>query len=229
MAKAATTSKKERAYKRKRRRRQTTAVVFMVLALVGTITIGTVAFRFVKNTFFDDTREKERFAAMIAPLVTQDPAPFTSLDKADPDLLLQASIRAALINNDITKYERLDDSILLPSIDVARAAAEIFGPGYTLTHRTISVGGVSLNYRASTGHYVVPEVLPGGPYYPVIVDITTSGNTKTLLVAYTQSSSAEVLGGADTGHVGKYMEYVMIKDGGEYYLYAIREADMQDE
>lgn len=225
MAKVTTSSKKDRVNKRKRRRRQATAVVFMILALIGSVTLVTLAWRFINNTFFDNTREKEEYAVMIAPLVSLDPAPFTSLETANDDTLLQAAIQAALTQNDTSRYDHTDEGILVPAIDVTRAGASMYGSGYTLLHRTINIGGVTYTYQRASDRYLVPDNRAVGAYYPVIEDITTSGNSKTLLVAYSYLSTSDLLAGTGQGQVGKYMEYVLIKEGGDYYIYSVRESD----
>lgn len=228
MAKVTTTSKKDRVYKRKRRRRQATAVVFMVLALVGCVTLVTLTWRFIRNTFFDDTREKEQLETMIAPLVALDPAPFSSPDTANGDTLLQAAIRGALTQNDTSRYERNEEGLLIPVTDVTRAASGMYGSGYALSHHTITSGGITYTYEREADRYIVPNDVTSGVYYPVIVEITTSGNSKTLLVAYTQMSTSELQTGGQ-GHISKYMEYVLIRDGGDYYIYAVRETDYRPE
>lgn len=228
MAKTTSTTPKDRVYKRKRRRRQATAVVFLLLALVGTVTIVTVLVRFVNNTFFDNTKEKERFETLIAPMVALDPVPFSSLDNADQNVLLEAAIFGALAENDLSKYEQTDYGLYLPRVDVTRAAANLYGSSYTLTHKTFRVAGIEYKYDAATERYFIPSNSQIGSYYPVIVDIDTSGNTKTLLVAYTQVSvSDNMVAGPSSTRVVKYMEYLLVKEGGNYHLYSVRETDRE--
>ncbi len=217
-------SKKDRVYKRKRRRRQFVALLVIFLMVVGVASIVTIGTRGVMR-LFDDSGDKVEYQKLIAPLVALDPSPFNSIDNANPNTLLEAAIWATITGEDTTKYARTETGqIILPAIDVTNYATKMYGPSYTLNHRTITQADIEYEYREANQAYVIPITSLSSSYTPVIENITTHGNTKILRVGYAQQSgsSGEIILNPDAQVISKYMEYVMLKDANHYYLYAIR-------
>lgn len=226
MAKPIPASKRDRANRRKRRRFQATALVFCALALVGVVTIVSVLVRY-SISLFDDSAEKEAYAELIAPMVSLDPAPFDSIKQCDPDIVLQSAIWATLNGEDLERYEHTDGGVYLPAVDVERYCTRMFGSEVTLEHRSLNVSGIKIEYSPVNKRYFIPSTSLIDSYMPVVVNITTSGNLKILLVAYTYAGT-EVDESGYPLKVEKYMEYLLIKDGNDYYLYAIREPEATD-
>lgn len=217
-------SKKDRINMRKRIRRQLIGLFFTFLVVVGIVSIVTAGVRFV-GSLFDDSGDKEEFNVLIAPLVALDPSPFSSIDKANDNTLMEAAIWAALSYEDTTKYARTPEGlIILPSIDVAKYATRMYGPSYMVNHRSIGSLDMEFTYESGQDAYIVPITSLSSSYTPRVEEITTSGNTKILRVAYAQrsGSSADVITNPDSQVIAKYMEYVMIKDANGYYIYAVR-------
>ncbi len=219
-------SKKDRIYKRKRLRRQFTGAVFALLAGIGVVSIVLFGINQVRKTF-DDTDDRQAYAALIAPIVALDPAPFKSLDQADPNLLMQGAIWATILNEDVSKYSRDEQSgqLMLPSIEVASYAAKLYGPDIAVENKTFTSSGITFTYISETGMYLIPATSLSGSYVPFVESITTSGNTKVLHVAYTTTTSSEMIANPNTMIINKYMDYIFIKNGSEYYLYAIHEPE----
>ena len=216
-------TKKERIKIRKRRRRQLIGLIFTVLVLIG---IAAIIARIVDRVsiLFDDTDERLEFANQIRPLVELDVANFSSIDKASQDTLLEAAIWAAIGNEDTSIYERdADDQLLVPAVDVAKWVGKMYGPEYSFQHRTVMRNDLRYEYDETRGAYVVPPTGPDNDYEPIVEKITTSGNTKILLVAYRHQNIG--ISGADLTPV-KYKEFVMIRGSDGYYLYAIRDPEI---
>ena len=221
---------KERHNRIRRFRRQTLGFVFCLLALIGAGTIVYGAVHYVHSTFFDDTEDRQAYQQLIAPLVSMDPAPFDSLENADQDMLLEAAIWAALDYEDTTKYDRNEyDSIILPTVDVERYLSRMYGPSYTVEHHSFFDLDIEFVYDASLSAYIIPITSQSGSYMPRIEQIENSGSTRLLTVAYLQHSTlaSDIVTESDAVTVSKYMEYILLRESGEYYIYAVQESDYQ--
>ncbi len=225
MADTTPITKKERQKRRKRRRRQFVGFLVLFLCVVGAATIVTLGVGLV-NRYFSEEENYADYEQLIAPIVSLDPAPFSSIDKANEDVLLEAAIWAALDYEDTTKYS-LDEfgAILLPTVDIDTYVSKMYGPSFRLEHHTFTDLDLEYVYDSATGCYTIPVTSQSGSYTPKVENVVTSGNTKVLTVAYmqNQSSAAEtVASGSDVQTAVKTMEYVMLRDSQGYYLYAIR-------
>ncbi|MEG1181748.1 MAG: hypothetical protein RSD39_06940, partial [Oscillospiraceae bacterium] len=153
------------------------------------------------------------------------PAPFDSIEKADHDMLLQAAIWATITGEDTTKYERNEEGkMILPTVDIDRYATKMYGSNYTITHKSFTDLDFKFEYVADKQAYLIPITGQVGSFMPVVESIEKNGNTKTLTVAYMYYSNATSVvpeGSQAEQAVAKRMEYVMLKEGREYYLYAV--------
>lgn len=205
----------------KRRRRTVIGAVMCVLMLIG---IGTIVAGGVKVVakLVDNTAEKEAYNALLATLVVADPLPFESPDQADMELLLSSSVWAAVMNEDMEKYETNDyGQTYLPAIDVDRYFAKVFGTQYALEHDDFSDQGADFEYDEDKQAYIVPVTsLPTG-FTPQVEKIKTGGGEKIVTVGYI--SPATNWNDTSDGSVSKYVDYIFQKQGKEYYLVAIRE------
>ncbi len=232
MADTVTSLKRERANKRKRRRRQALGLLTFVLSVLGAATIIFFAVQGVSSLLKEEENVSE-YEALISPLVALDPAPFASIDNGDETTLLEAAIWAALTYEDNTKYSRNEyDAIILPSVDVDKYITKMYGTEYKVTHKTFHDLDLEYSFDTTTNSYTIPATSQSGSYIPRVENVTNSGNTKVLTVAYLQynGSSADLITtGTDTLEVSKYMEYIMLKNSNGYYLYAIRYPENQPE
>ncbi len=216
--------KRERAAKRRRRRRQVVGVVITCLSLIGVATLVTLAVYGIK-TLTAPKQASQDYRSLIAPLVSMDPTPFESIEDANQDILLEAAIWAAISYEDTTKYSRNDEgNMLVPAVDVDRYITRMYGKSFTIAHHTFSDMDLEFTYLEEIKSYAVPITSQGGAYFPRIESETNSGNTKILRVAYMQYSgtAAEMIIDDESQKVGKYMEYVLLRDSGGYYIYSVR-------
>ena len=204
------------------RRRVIIGAVMCVLMLIGmgTIIAGGVG---VAVKIFDKTAEKEEYNALLATLVVADPLPFESPDQADMELLLSSSIWAAIMNEDMEKYEKDDyGQTYLPAVDVDRYFAKVFGTQFALEHDDFSDQEVEFEYDEDKQAYIVPVTsLPTG-FTPQVEKIKTGSGEKIVTVGYL--SPATNWNDVSDGSVSKYVDYIFQKQGKEYYLVAIRES-----
>lgn len=174
---------------------------------------------------FDDTEDKQDFQKLLAPLVAMDPAPFETLEDADQNMLLEAAIWAAMNYEDNTKFERNEvGAPIVPTVDIDRYISSMYGPSFKIKHHTFSDADIEFVYLSDISAYVIPITSQSGSYIPLVETITSSGNTKILRIAYMQSSTytADIVLDAQAQTVSKYMEYVMLKNSGGYYIYSVR-------
>ncbi|MDO4566030.1 MAG: hypothetical protein Q4B42_01745 [Oscillospiraceae bacterium] len=217
-------TKKERQKRAQRRRRQASGLFFILLALVGAGTIVFAAVRYIGG-LLDDSEARQDYQQLIAPLVALDPEPFESLGEADGALLLESAIWAALDYEDTSKYERNEaGSILLPTVDVERYYSAMYGPSAALEHRSFTDEDIEFLYLSDTSCYVIP-ITSQSNYHPLVESISGSGSTRVLRVAYlTGSTSAvELIEDASAQIVVKYMDYIMTRERGSFYISGVRE------
>ena len=210
--------------KPKHRRRIVIGFVMCVLMLIGmgTIIAGGVG---IAAKLLDNTAEKEHYNSLLATLVVADPLPFESPDQADMDLLLSSSVWAAVMNEDMEKYEKDDfDQTYLPAVDVDRYFARVFGTQFALEHKDFSDQEVEFEYDEDKQAYIVPVTSFPTGFTPKVEKIKTGGGEKIVTVGYI--SPATNWNDTSDGSVSKYVDYIFQKQGKEYYLVAIRESEM---
>lgn len=72
--------------------------------------------------------DSAQYSTFLAPVMMQNPTPFSSISQADNDMILQASVwRAVTLNN--SKYQEIDDQgrLVVPGEDIEKACTELFG------------------------------------------------------------------------------------------------------
>lgn len=223
---------RERRNRARRFRRQMLGFLFTLLALVGAGTVIFAATRLVHTAFFDDTEDRQNYQVLLAPLVAMDPAPFESLDNANPDMLLEAAIWAALDYEDTTKYSRNEyDQIILPTVDVERYLSRMYGPSFSFTHHSFFDLDIEFVYDESLSAYIIPITSQSGSYMPRVVRIQNVGGSRVLTVAYMQysTSAVDIVTDSSAQTTSKYMEYVLVRESGGYYIHALRESDYTPE
>lgn len=222
-------TKAQRARKRRRRLRQLIGAGFLLLAIIGLFSIVMFVIGKVR-TVKDDGEQKLEYAKLIAPLVALDPVPFESVDKAKPEILEEASIWAVIYNEDITKYQHNEnDQMMIPAVDVDRQFKKLFGSAALPEHATFTDGDLTFEYDEASDAYLLPITGLSGSYYPRVASIDSSGSTKKLTVEYVtyddQTGISIILPGDDSGYkVVKKMEYILLKEGGEYHVYSVKYA-----
>ncbi len=210
-----------------RRRRIITGGVFTLLAFIGVLSIISGVVK-TGIKILDNEGEKQEYNSLLAPLVMYDPLPFETPDRADQQLLLTSSVWAAIMNEDMTSYEKNEyDQTLLPAADVDKHFARIFGTQIKLTHASFSDAGVDFEYNEEKGAYAVPSTsLPVG-FTPQVAKIKKSFSEKIVTVGYLSPQTSW----EDTGStsISKYVDYIFEKQDGNFALVAIRESEMKPE
>ena len=130
--------------------------IILILAAVGAIFLISTAVRVVQNAL-SNSSEQEEMENTLLPILMFDPAPFDSLESADPLMLLQSSIWSAVLSDTSGKYTiELGQSLNVAETDVDAAAIRLFGPDVKLNHQTFGELDLSYYYNESSRSYSIP-------------------------------------------------------------------------
>ena len=148
MATSNEAEKARHALRRRRRLRQVLGAVVCILVVIGLASVISGGVRLTAS-LFDDTEEKEAYELRLQTLVSLDPEPFDSLENANRARLLDAAIWAVIQQNSSTlgTYERDEvGAMYLPTLDIDRAVASLYGPDFHFTYETFTDNGLTFQY-----------------------------------------------------------------------------------
>ncbi len=212
--------------RRKKPHALTIGAVFVALAVIGAIAVigfcvkGTIA-------ILDNTKEKEKFADVVMPVLMFDPVPYENASDLDPSFVLRSSVWAALLEKKDTYIYDNMNRMTVPSTDVDVACARLFGSDIKLEHKSFETyTAATYVYHEEGKAYLVPIESETILYTPEVVDIDKKGDTYTLLVGYVSPGNTWILQDTEDGtpKPDKYMQYVLQEnDNGSYRLIAIQD------
>lgn len=218
--------------KRKGKRRYGVAVgsLVLLLALVGVCFLAGEVGKKIYSAATDDSQLRE-YDSFLTTVVAQDPQPFPSPDKADPDFVLNASLWEAMSENG-PSYTEYDDAgrTIVPLGDVADACRRLFGPDCKLQPQNPKTE-TFYEYDSAANNFHVALYSLDSTYVPYTESAKKKGDGVVLRVGYVppsdqwRSQSSPEASGAPTPT--KYMEYVLKTDPGtkREYIYSISGAD----
>ena len=225
-------TKEETARHNRRLRRQLLGAVLTVLMVVGLVTVVSAGVQGVA-ALFDDTEEKEEFAARLNTLVMLDPVPFGTLDQADPQVLKTAAVWASLAtakeNGSLDLYEHDPDDMspYMPAVDVDAAAAALYSHDYKIQHGTLQDDNLTFYYDETRKAYKIPVTGQSGMYYPVVEKLQTRNGILRVTVGYMPTYTTDEFGLPTSSEPEKYMDYLFEKKNGEWYLAGLEESEMK--
>ncbi len=217
-------TKAQKAKRRRRIIRQIRGAIFVVLALIGIGTIVSLTVRGIRSALSHDD-EKEVFTSLVAPLVAEDPVPFESIDKANVSMLTESAIWATFDGEDTSKYSSDSEGRLqIPIVDISRYFKKMYGSSVEMIRRkSFSLLNLTYEYDSDTDTYAIPAVNFTGAYAARVTDVATTGGTKVLKVAYLKpGSKIDMSQPLDPESVVKYMDYILMKDGSDWYIYSVQ-------
>lgn len=232
MATANEAEKTRHALRRRRRLRQILGAVVCVLVLIGLSSVVSGGVRLTAQ-LFDDTEEREEFEQRLQTLVSLDPEPFDSLETANRARLLDAAIWSVIQQNSdrMDSYERDEvGAMYLPTLDVDKELASLYGPDFKFSHDTFSDNGLTFTYVPEKNAYLLPITSANGGYMPRVMDIRRENGGKRVTVGYLDIyGSGEVVFDITKLQPVKYLDYIFTRVSGEYYLTAITQSEMSVE
>lgn len=214
--------------KKARRRKYSAAMpiggVFVLLAVIGLITVIVFGVRATEN-LIDNSKQKEEFERIILPVLMFDPVPFEDPNEMGNLPLLRASIWSAILDNS-EKYLVGDGNMVsVPQSDVDVACAKLFGSSVTLQHQGFKDYLSMYSYDESTKTYYVPVDVTA-LYTPQVEEITRNGDTFELLVGYVAPTNQwiqSLSGDTTEPSPSKYMIYELERVDDNYQLVGIKD------
>ena len=229
MATANEAEKTRHALRRRRRLRQILGAVVCVLVLIGLSSVVSSGVRLTAR-LFDDTEEREAFEQRLQTLVSLDPEPFESLETANRARLLDAAIWSVIQQNSdrMDAYERDDvGAMYLPTLDVDKELAALYGPDFQFTHDTFSDNGLVFTYVPEKSAYLLPITSANGGYMPRVMEIRRENGGKRVTVGYLDIyGNGEIVFDISKLKPVKYLDYIFTRVNGEYYLTSITQSEM---
>ena len=106
----------------------------------------------------DFVQDTEQINAFLAPVMMQNPEPFSSLSQASGDMTLQASVWRAVTQNQ-ANYKEIDEQgrIIVPSKDVQTASRELFGSTYQLPFKQPQNASFFVYDESSDTYRILPQ------------------------------------------------------------------------
>ena len=221
--------KARNALRRRRRLRQMLGAVVCLLVVIGLGSVVSGGVRLAAR-LFDDTEERTRFEERLQTLVSLDPDPSASLEEANRARLLDAAIWSVIQqNNDrLDTYERDEiGAMYLPTLDIDRAVASLYGPDFHFTYETFSDNGLTFQYVAEKNAYLLPITSVNGTYAPRVVRMRRENGGRRVTIGYLDVyGTGELILDLSKLEPVKYLDYIFQRVNGEYYLTAIVKSDM---
>lgn len=205
--------------------------VVLLLALAGVVSIVAFFGMKIHAALTDDTklRAYDKFLTIV---VAQDPQPFDSPDKADPDFVLNASLWQTMTSDGASAYTNYDKEgrTIVPLGDVADACHELFGPNCRLEPKN-PTQETFYEYDTAKSQFHISLYSLDSTYVPYTVSAKRKGDGMVLRVGYvppsdeTRAQSSSVSSGS-TPKPTKYMEYVLKTNPTtqKEYIYSINKA-----
>ena len=147
--------------------------------------------------------------------------------------LLDAAIWSVIQQNSdsLDTYERDEvGAMYLPTLDIDRAVASLYGPDFHFNYETFTDNGLTFQYVPEKNAYLLPITSVNGNYSPRVMQIRREGSTKRVTVGYLDLyGSGEIVFDPTKLEPAKYMDYIFTRSGDAYYLTAITESEMKAE
>ena len=220
--------KERNALRRRRRWRQLLGAVVCLLVVIGLVSVVSGGVR-LTATLFDDSELKAEYVLRLRNLVALDPVPFDSIEEANQNTLLNALIWSSISED--KEYERDEvGAMYLPTLDIDRTVASLYGPDFHFNYETFTDNGLTFQYVPEKNAYLLPITSVNGNYSPRVMQIRREGSTKRVTVGYLDLyGSGEIVFDPTKLEPAKYMDYIFTRSGDAYYLTAITESEMKAE
>lgn len=218
-----------RGERKKKRRRYGIFVgsLVLLLALVGVVSLVSVITGQLKSWLSPGEPDLHSYESFLAPVVMQDPEPFESAEKADPDLIVTAGLWYVLMNRPAAAYASYDEQgrAVLPLGEVVNGCCTLFGPNCPVFPRTPK-GKSFFEYDNGENRFLIQNYSTDSSFAPYVSEGYRSGDSLFLKVGYISAADGYRIGLSEEPAPVKYMEYELKTDpdSGREYIAAIRKA-----
>ena len=202
----------------------------LLLALIGVCFLAGETGKKIYNTVTDDSALRA-YDTFLKTVVAQDPQPFSSPDKADPDFVVNASMWEAMLENGST-YTEYDDAgrTVIPLGDVADACRTLFGPDCKFQPQNPDTE-TFYEYDSAENNFHVSLYSMDSTYVPYTESAKKEEDGVVLRVGYISPSDPSRSQSSQAASVSptpsKYMEYVLKTDPEtqQEYVYSVAAAE----
>ncbi len=219
--------KEERSRASRRRTRQFIGFALMILIVVGAVSIVMGGVSMVQS-LLDNSDEEEIYQTRFEPMVWFEMIPFENVAQVDENSIKQVCIWGVLDQQGDSIMHNERGEPLVSAASVERYAAELFGPDFRFSaHEDFAdpIYDLRYTYDAETQMYTAPSTSLQPPYIANVVDVVgESGGVKRVIMGYvsTMTGDDQIIAAPDLEHPAFYMDYLLQRDGNEYYLYSIQ-------
>lgn len=219
--------KEEKARATRRRNRQLIGLALAIFIVVGLISTVNFIINTTRN-MLDNEDERMEYQTRFEPIVWFDLLPFDSVTQMDENSLKQVAIWGAFTKLSDTVPRDEYGQALISSAEVDLYGVELFGPDFRFTvHETFRDALWDLTYvfDPETKMYSVPSTGLMPLYYAKVVEIKReAGGVRRVVMGYISSrtSDDQVVATLDYDHPSRYVDFMLRRDGNEYYLFAIQ-------
>lgn len=209
-----------------RKRRKAAAPVggvFIVLALIGIITVIVTSIR-LTTAFIDNDREKDMFTDLIRPVAMFNPVPFENPTDIKMDNLLLYSMWVTLSSDKRDDYND-NNELLVPASDLDVACGKLFGSDVVLEHQNFRDYETMYYYDETEKVYNVP-ITAQTVYTPQVEEVVKDGEFLKLTVAYIPPINVwtmNYVGEKGAVEPEKHMIFVMRKSGDSYQIAKVQD------
>lgn len=201
--------------------------IILVFAIIGVIATVITATKVTMN-LVENKSQKEELKRHVFPLVILDPPSFDSIDKLDPQTILQAGIWDFIMFEDKTKYEKDDlGNMSVPATDIETHIFKVFGKSAAIQHQEISDSELQILYDEENKTYSIPAAANMMTYVPEIEKVEKQGDLFTVTVGYVPSGpiwEGDINGKKYQPDPDKSLKYVLKKTGkASYIITAVKE------
>ncbi len=208
----------------RRRNRQFIGFALTILIVVGAFSIVQGGINILTD-WLDVSHQEEEYQARFEPLVWFDILPFESISQVDENSLKEASLWGVLNQKGENVSRNDNGEALVTALEMDQYGISLFGPDFRFSgHTTFSVRDLVYTFDEEAQVYAIPVTSMIPDYLATVVDITReSGSVHRVLVgyvsAYTQDN--QVIATPDYENPVQYRDFLLRRDGSDYYLYSI--------
>ena len=195
--------------------------IILVFAIIGVIATVITATK-VTMDLVENKSQKEELRRHVFPLVILDPPGFDSIDKLDPQTILQAGICDFIMFEDKAKYEK-DDlcNMSVPATYIETHIFKVFGKSAAIQHQEISDSELQILYDEENKTYSIPAAANMMTYVPEIEKVEKQGDLFTVTVGYVPSGpiwEGDINGKKYQPDPDKSLKYILKKTGKDSYI-----------
>lgn len=219
--------KEEKTRAARRRNRQIIGFALSILIIVGAASIIRGGVNLVRN-MVNSEDERMEYQAKFEPMVWFDILPFDDISTVDENQIKEVCIWGVLTKLGDTIGRNEMGEPIVPAAEVDLYGMELFGPDFRFTVHDSFVNtlfDLRYIYDTETQSYAAPNTGLMPPYLASVVEIQREkAGVRRVVMGYisTRTADDQVIAVPDYDNPARYMDYMLRRDGNQYYLYAIK-------